>query len=206
MKRFIKILIIILLIVGVVFAGYKAYEIFFGGREKPINSPESNESTAKNAIEWYFIGIENEDVDTYLESQPKQMKKAIDNKEFKKYVKALVERGNEIYGDEIEIEIDKKMDKLSEKMMDSIYEDVNEVYGDIFDEFDIEFDEISIDEAYRVNIDIKGKSKNAESKSMKIIVFNTHDGEWIVWQDAETLYGSVKEYDYYQYVDDYDLD
>lgn len=202
MKKYLKVFmsaIIVLGVTAVVLTGCKD--------NKPSNSPENSESTAKNAIEWLFMSYANNDIDTYCETQPQQVKYAVNDEDFKKYVKALVERGNGFYGDNVEIDIKEEKMELSKQRRLDITDEVNMVYSDLFDEFDKEYENISIVEGYEFFVDIKTESGQNDRTGLKVLTLKTGDGEWIVWQNNfMEIAGLPCEYEYYDYERDYDLD
>lgn len=202
MKKFLKVMmtfILILCSVLMVLTGCKD--------KKPSNSPETSQSSPENAIEWLFMSYSNEDIDTYCETQPMQVKDAMEDEDFKEYVKALVQRGNEFYGDSVTIDIKEEKTEVPKQRRNDIADEVNMVYSDIFDEFDLEYKNISIKEAYEIVVDIKAERSENDRIGIKILTLKTNDGEWIVWQNNYMeIAGLPCEYDYYDYEREYDFD
>ena len=207
MKKYLKLLIVIVIFLGVAFAALKISDYMTSKNNKPLNSPEISDSTAQNAIEWLFMSYANNDIDTYCENLPQEIKDAMDDEDFKKYVKALVERGNEFYGDNVEIDINEEKTVVEKQRRLDIADEVNMVYTDLFDEFDLEYENISFVDGYEFLVDIKSESGENDRKGLKVLTLKTKDGGWIVWQNKfMEIAGLPCEYDYYDYEREYDLD
>lgn len=202
MKKLLKVLVTFVLILcstSAILTGCKD--------KKPSNLPETSQSSPENAIEWLFMSYSNEDIDTYLKTQPKQVEAAMEDDDFKEYVKALVQRGNEFYGDGVTIDIKEEKNEVPKQRREDIADEVNMVYSDLFDEFDLDYENILIKEAYESTVDIKAEKSENDRTGLKVLTLKTGNGEWIVWQNKfMEIAGLPCEYEYYDYERDYDLD
>ena len=113
----------------------------------------------------------------------------MEDDDFKEYVKALVQRGNEFYGDGVTIDIKEEKNEVPKQRREDIADEVNMVYSDLFDEFDLEYKNISIDllayfDGPDRNVERVGDAKLYNNKAVKYI-YSENDEIYIEYDNED---------------------